>query len=48
MTDWREYLKPSEARELARIEAARISQNATVKRLYDRARKRMNREKGSI
>lgn len=42
--NWRDHLKPAEWDELGRIEDKRASLNREYRRIYDRCRKRMNRE----
>ena len=43
--NWRDYLKPAEARELDRIKAKRQAANAEYRLIYDRCRKRAERAK---
>lgn len=41
--DWRESLTPTEAARLAEIERTKLELRKEARRIFDRARKRMNR-----
>lgn len=43
MTDWREHLNPKEANRLDEIESEKLALRQESRRIYDRARKRMER-----
>lgn len=43
---WRDYLKPSEVRELERLKDARKKLTREYRRIFDRARARLYRAKG--
>ena len=44
MTDWRTHLTPEEAKRLDEIEAERLALSRERRRIFDRARKRADRQ----
>lgn len=44
MTDWRSHLTPEERKRMDEIKAERIVLNREYRRIFDRARKRAQRE----
>ena len=43
MTDWREHLTPAETGRLAEIERIKLELRKEARKIFDRARKRMQR-----
>lgn len=43
MTDWRTHLTPEERKRMAEIKAERLALNREYRRIFDRARKRVER-----
>lgn len=44
MTDWRDHLTPDERYRMDEIKAERLALNREYRRIFDRARKRAQRE----
>lgn len=43
MTDWRDHLTPDERKRMAEIKAERLALNREYRKMFDRARKRVER-----
>jgi hypothetical protein len=43
MTDWRDFLKPDEAKRIEKLDVIRRNANAEFRKIAERARKRMER-----